>query len=177
MFIKYDANICEEKNEKLKWNVWINPFSFVSLCVDDCFCAYLMLVFVYPPLRYMKYLYPYECERKGLSSPGELQAAIDSNRREGRRPSYSSSLFRFSPSPSTAPHILSPPKMHLSGLGAGTSVTLNGLQASPGPSMKKGSYQNSDPPEEIFTLKSADFDFWNVAGQKRAKFSTGVLLS
>uniref|UniRef100_A0A3B5MAL2 AT-rich interactive domain-containing protein 3 n=1 Tax=Xiphophorus couchianus TaxID=32473 RepID=A0A3B5MAL2_9TELE len=87
--------------------------------------------------QYMKYLYPYECERKGLSSPGELQAAIDSNRREGRRPSYSSSLFRFSPSPGTAPHILSPPKMHLTGLGAGTSVTLNGLQASPGPSLKK----------------------------------------
>ncbi|XP_038556562.1 AT-rich interactive domain-containing protein 3B-like isoform X3 [Micropterus salmoides] len=87
--------------------------------------------------QYMKYLYPYECERKGLSSPGELQAAIDSNRREGRRPSYSSSLFRFSPSPSTAPHILSPPKMHLSVLGAGTSGALNGLQASPGPSLKK----------------------------------------
>ncbi|KAM9765852.1 AT-rich interactive domain-containing protein 3B isoform 3-T5 [Menidia menidia] len=87
--------------------------------------------------QYMKYLYPYECERKGLSSPGELQAAIDSNRREGRRPSYSSSLFRFSPSPSTAPHILSPPKMHLPGLGPGTSVALNGLQASPGPSLKK----------------------------------------
>lgn len=87
--------------------------------------------------QYMKYLYPYECERKGLSSPGELQAAIDSNRREGRRPSYSSSLFRFSPSPSTAPHILSPPKMHLSALGAGASVALNGLQASPGPSLKK----------------------------------------
>ncbi|KAM9860493.1 AT-rich interactive domain-containing protein 3B [Aulostomus maculatus] len=87
--------------------------------------------------QYMKYLYPYECERKGLSSPGELQAAIDSNRREGRRPSYSSSLFRFSPSPSTAPHILSPPKMHLAALGAGTSGALNGLQASPGPSLKK----------------------------------------
>ncbi|XP_044060279.1 AT-rich interactive domain-containing protein 3B-like isoform X2 [Siniperca chuatsi] len=87
--------------------------------------------------QYMKYLYPYECERRGLSSPGELQAAIDSNRREGRRPSYSSSLFRFSPSPSTAPHILSPPKMHVSVLGAGTSGALNGLQASPGPSLKK----------------------------------------
>ncbi|XP_063738313.1 AT-rich interactive domain-containing protein 3B-like isoform X2 [Eleginops maclovinus] len=84
--------------------------------------------------QYMKYLYPFECERKGLSSPGELQAAIDSNRREGRRPSYSSSLFRFSPSPSTAPHILSPPKMHLSALGAGM---LNGLQASTGHSLKK----------------------------------------
>lgn len=87
--------------------------------------------------QYMKYLYPYECERKGLSSPGELQAAIDSNRREGRRPSYSSSLFRFSPSPSTAPHILSPPKMHLSALGAGAAGALNGLQPSPGPSLKK----------------------------------------
>ncbi|KAJ7986074.1 hypothetical protein DPEC_G00347030 [Dallia pectoralis] len=90
--------------------------------------------------QYMKYLYPYECDRKGLSSPGELQTAIDSNRREGRRPSYSSSLFRFSPSPSTAPHILSPPKMHLSALAAGA---LNGLQVSPGPSLKK---EENNPP-------------------------------
>ena len=53
----------------------------------------------------MKYLYPYECEKLQLSSPGELQAAIgkieyefsdkniswfisEGNRREGRRPSY-----------------------------------------------------------------------------------------
>lgn len=36
----------------------------------------------------MKYLYPYECEKKNLSSPAELQAAIDGNRREGRRTSY-----------------------------------------------------------------------------------------
>ena len=27
-------------------------------------------------IRYMKYLYPYECEKLQLSSPGELQAAI-----------------------------------------------------------------------------------------------------
>ncbi|XP_052387907.1 AT-rich interactive domain-containing protein 3B [Carassius gibelio] len=86
--------------------------------------------------QYMKYLYPYECERKALSSPSELQAAIDSNRREGRRPSYSNSLFRFSPSPGSAPHLLTPPKMHLSALGA--MGALNGLQASPGPSLKKG---------------------------------------
>ncbi|XP_007948843.1 AT-rich interactive domain-containing protein 3C [Orycteropus afer afer] len=38
--------------------------------------------------QYMKYLYPYECETQALSSPGELQAAIDSNRREGRRQAY-----------------------------------------------------------------------------------------
>ncbi|XP_063044280.1 AT-rich interactive domain-containing protein 3B-like [Engraulis encrasicolus] len=91
--------------------------------------------------QYMKYLYPFECERKGLSSPSELQAAIDSNRREGRRPSYSSSMFRFSPSPSGgAPHILSPPKMHLGqfGAAAAAAAALNGLQPSPGPSLKKG---------------------------------------
>ena len=36
----------------------------------------------------MKYLYPYECEKKHLSTPQELQAAIDGNRREGRRSNY-----------------------------------------------------------------------------------------
>ena len=36
----------------------------------------------------MKYLYPYECEKERLSSPDELQQAIDGNRREGRRSSY-----------------------------------------------------------------------------------------
>lgn len=37
----------------------------------------------------MKYLYPYECEKLKLSTPAELQVAIDGNRREARRPSYS----------------------------------------------------------------------------------------
>ncbi|XP_035272661.1 AT-rich interactive domain-containing protein 3B-like [Anguilla anguilla] len=93
--------------------------------------------------QYMKYLYPYECERMGLSSPGELQAAIDSNRREGRRPSYSASLFRFSPSPGAAPHILSPPKMPLSSLGTGVTGGHNGLRASPGPSLKKAAEEST----------------------------------
>ena len=43
-------------------------------------------LFIYS--RYMKYLYPYECEKEKYSSPNELQAAIDGNRREGRRSSY-----------------------------------------------------------------------------------------
>lgn len=88
--------------------------------------------------RYMKYLYPYECERRALSSPSELQAAIDSNRREGRRPSYSNSMFRFSPSPGSAPHILAPPSMHLSALGMGAVGNLNGFQACSGSTLKKG---------------------------------------
>uniref|UniRef100_A0A8C3AWN0 AT-rich interactive domain-containing protein 3 n=1 Tax=Cyclopterus lumpus TaxID=8103 RepID=A0A8C3AWN0_CYCLU len=91
--------------------------------------------------QYMKYLYPYECERKGLSSPGELQAAIDSNRREGRRPSYSSSLFRFSPSPSTAPHILSPPKMHLSALGHSPLLLINNTVPTPSMALALGHQQ------------------------------------
>ncbi|XP_010767244.1 AT-rich interactive domain-containing protein 3A-like, partial [Notothenia coriiceps] len=64
--------------------------------------------------QYMKYLYPYECEKRGLSSPGELQAAIDSNRREGRRQSYGSALFNYSPV--GTPTLLSSPKMHMSHL-------------------------------------------------------------
>lgn len=45
-------------------------------------------IFCLSTTRYMKYLYPYECEKKNLSTPAELQAAIDGNRREGRRSSY-----------------------------------------------------------------------------------------
>lgn len=61
--------------------------------------------------QYMKYLYPYECEKRGLSSPGELQAAIDSNRREGRRQSYGSAIFSYSPMSTST--LLSSPKMQM----------------------------------------------------------------
>ena len=57
----------------------------------------------------MKYLYPYECDKRALSNPNELQAAIDSNRREGRRQSFGSSLFTYSPN--GTPTMLSSPKV------------------------------------------------------------------
>ena len=38
--------------------------------------------------RYTKYLYPYECKQANLSSPSELQCAIEGNKREGRTSSY-----------------------------------------------------------------------------------------
>lgn len=60
--------------------------------------------------RYMKYLYLYECEKKSLSSPAELQAAIDGNRREGRRPSYGTSSFNYSPTPGGPNTLLAAPK-------------------------------------------------------------------
>ncbi|KAJ8277428.1 hypothetical protein GJAV_G00075050 [Gymnothorax javanicus] len=73
--------------------------------------------------QYMKYLYPYECDKRGLSNPNELQAAIDSNRREGRRQSFGSSLFTYSPN--GTPTMLSAPKLSLSGIGlpGGTNGT------------------------------------------------------
>lgn len=51
----------------------------------------------------MKYLYPYECDKRRLSTPAELQAAIDGNRREGRRSSYGtySEMVQRSPIPSS----------------------------------------------------------------------------
>lgn len=59
--------------------------------------------------RYMKYLYPYECEKLKLSTPQELQAAIDGNRREGRRSSYG---YDLSPGPTLIPSSHHP---HLNG--------------------------------------------------------------
>jgi len=61
--------------------------------------------------RYMKYLYPYECEKLHLSTPQELQAAIDGNRREGRRSGYG---YDLSPGPTLIP--TSHPHPHFNGL-------------------------------------------------------------
>ncbi|XP_068166165.1 AT-rich interactive domain-containing protein 3A [Antennarius striatus] len=82
--------------------------------------------------QYMKYLYPYECEKRGLSSPSELQAAIDSNRREGRRQSFSSTIFNYSPV--GTPTLLPPPKIHVSHL---SMPSHNGVHLSQVPVIKK----------------------------------------
>ncbi|KAK2103411.1 AT-rich interactive domain-containing protein 3B [Saguinus oedipus] len=97
--------------------------------------------------QYMKYLYAYECEKKALSSPAELQAAIDGNRREGRRPSYSSSLFGYSPAAATAaatagaPALLSPPKIRfpILGLGSSSGTNTSSPRISPAATLRKGS--------------------------------------
>ncbi|XP_072849128.2 AT-rich interactive domain-containing protein 3C [Pogona vitticeps] len=68
--------------------------------------------------QYMKYLYPYECDKRGLSSPGELQAAIDSNRREGRRQTFGTALFNYSPV--GTPGVLSSPKIPMPALAIST---------------------------------------------------------
>ncbi|NWH38833.1 ARI3B protein, partial [Chloropsis hardwickii] len=86
--------------------------------------------------QYMKYLYAYECEKKSLSSPAELQAAIDGNRREGRRPSYSSSLFSYSPSPPGPPSLLSPPKIRFPIIGVAPGSGTSNPRVSP--AVRKG---------------------------------------
>ncbi|XP_064817384.1 AT-rich interactive domain-containing protein 3B-like, partial [Oncorhynchus masou masou] len=76
--------------------------------------------------QYMKYLYPYESEKKGLSSPGELQAAIDGNRREGRRHSNSLRSHRSAHLPQPVTSVCTPPPAgHIS------------LHTSPSPSLKR----------------------------------------
>lgn len=98
--------------------------------VDHLLCKTLNVVL---PQRYMKYLYPYECEKRGLSSPGELQAAIDSNRREGRRQSFGSTVFSYSPV--GTPTLLSSPKLQMSHL---SMPTQNSVHISQVPDIKKG---------------------------------------
>uniref|UniRef100_A0A2C9KAZ3 ARID domain-containing protein n=1 Tax=Biomphalaria glabrata TaxID=6526 RepID=A0A2C9KAZ3_BIOGL len=61
---------------------------------------YMKYLYPYVSYRYMKYLYPYECDKLKLSNPSELQAAIDGNRREGRRSSYG---YDMSPGPTLVP--------------------------------------------------------------------------
>ncbi|NXL48646.1 ARI3A protein, partial [Podilymbus podiceps] len=83
--------------------------------------------------QYMKYLYPYECEKRGLSNPNELQAAIDSNRREGRRQGFGSSLFTYSPGGTHG--LLSSPKLPVPALGLASAT--NGGPIAPVQKIKK----------------------------------------
>ncbi|XP_066492080.1 AT-rich interactive domain-containing protein 3B isoform X2 [Tiliqua scincoides] len=88
--------------------------------------------------QYMKYLYAYECEKKSLSSPAELQAAIDGNRREGRRPSYSSSLFSYSPATTGPPSLLCPPKIRFPIVSLASSSGTSNPHLSPAGALRKG---------------------------------------
>lgn len=108
-------------------------------------CFGLLFLAFFLPSRYMKYLYAYECEKKALSSPAELQAAIDGNRREGRRPSYSSSLFGYSPTATAAatraaPALLSTTKIRFPvlGLGSSSGTSASNSLISPAATLRKG---------------------------------------
>uniref|UniRef100_A0A2K5CTV6 AT-rich interactive domain-containing protein 3 n=1 Tax=Aotus nancymaae TaxID=37293 RepID=A0A2K5CTV6_AOTNA len=86
-------------------------------------------------IQYMKYLYAYECEKKALSSPAELQVATDGNRREGWRPSYSSSLFSYSSAAATAAAAIHFPIL---GLGSSSGTNTSSPRISPATTLRKG---------------------------------------
>ena len=83
-------------------------------------------------VRYTKYLYPYECEMKRLSTPTELQQAIDGNKREGRRSGYDT----YSMFPGPRPQVPLPPSSlplpQISPLPPGLRPSTNGFPGFPG---------------------------------------------
>uniref|UniRef100_A0A8C0HRT9 AT-rich interactive domain-containing protein 3 n=1 Tax=Buteo japonicus TaxID=224669 RepID=A0A8C0HRT9_9AVES len=109
--------------------------------------------------QYMKYLYPYECEKQALSSPGELQAAIDSNRREGRRQAFGMALFNYSPA--STPTLLGYPKIPLPALSISTHSC---SQLSQVHTVKKGGHhlalreklEVGEPPEKKAALTAEE---------------------
>ncbi|TNM87796.1 hypothetical protein fugu_006017 [Takifugu bimaculatus] len=117
----------------------VNRIPIMAKQVLDLYSLYRLvtekggLVEVINKKLYMKYLYPYECDKRGLSNPNELQAAIDSNRREGRRQSFSSSLFTYSPN--GTPTMLSSPKLPTSSMSL--PVSTNGASLTPIQKIKK----------------------------------------
>ncbi|XP_035226458.1 protein dead ringer homolog isoform X1 [Stegodyphus dumicola] len=90
--------------------------------------------------QYMKYLYAYECEKEKLSTAEELQAAIDGNRREGRRSSYGPytdivSANRNSHHPQLSSHAspLSLVSRHMNGHGSNPGLSSGRGSSSPLP--------------------------------------------
>ncbi|CAH1392722.1 unnamed protein product [Nezara viridula] len=101
--------------------------------------------------QYMKYLYPYECEKRRLSTPGELQAAIDGNRREGRRGSYGTyaDMLTRSPSQQSSP----------------LSLVTGGRAPPPPPSSVNDSPPGSPPEHSAVTLTPLEMSritLWNL---------------
>lgn len=118
----------------------------------------------------MKYLYPYECDKRGLSNPNELQAAIDSNRREGRRQSFGSSLFTYSPN--GTPTMLSSPKLLTPSMSL--PVSTNGASLTPIQKIKKGEISAWGKFTCIYPRPNKDLSSFLrvVSGQKRREAST-----
>ncbi|KAM6921879.1 AT-rich interactive domain-containing protein 3A [Xenentodon cancila] len=120
--------------------------------------------------QYMKYLYPYECDKRGLSNPNELQAAIDSNRREGRRQSFGSSLFTYSPN--GTPTMLSSPKVHTPSLGL--TVGTNGASLTPIQKIKKEEAGQPLPGVGMARLPAAALAGHSVAAVQAAAAQAAV---
>ncbi|GFY72275.1 protein dead ringer [Trichonephila inaurata madagascariensis] len=101
----------------------------------------------------MKYLYPYECVKEKLSTNEELQAAIDGNRREGRRSSYGP-YSELVPAPrnshqpplSSHPSSLSMMPRHMNGHGSNPGLSSGRGSASPLPLTYYSSHNSTHLP-------------------------------
>jgi hypothetical protein len=108
---------------------------------------------VLPLSRYTKYLYPLECRKKNLSNPTELQAAIEGNKREGRRGSYGS--FPSSDMMPLPHHALGGIPGMPSQISPMSLVTSHQRQFN-------GSSHHGMPPSKTFEKKVYDFDALNL---------------
>lgn len=115
--------------------------------------------------QYMKYLYPYECDKRGLSNPNELQAAIDSNRREGRRQSFGTSLFTYSPN--GTPTMLSASKIPAPAVGL--PLGTNGASLTPIHKIKKEEGGQPLPPVGMGRLPPGALAGHSVAAVQAAQ--------
>lgn len=115
--------------------------------------------------QYMKYLYPYECDKRGLSNPNELQAAIDSNRREGRRQSFGTSLFTYSPN--GTPTMLSASKIPAPAVGL--PLGTNGASLTPIQKIKKEEGGQPLPPVGMGRLHPGALAGHSVAAVQAAQ--------
>lgn len=123
--------------------------------------------------QYQKYLYDYECEKEALSSPSDLQQAIDGNRREapGRRnPSASAFPLGF-PLPHPSASLLG---KQLNGLGMRNDFlddenVMNSLQ----PGNLFGGYR----PEQLamFEAHQRQFERAQRAAEAAARQSLGIV--
>ncbi|GFT45371.1 protein dead ringer homolog [Nephila pilipes] len=103
--------------------------------------------------QYMKYLYPYECVKEKLSTNEELQAAIDGNRREGRRSSYGpytdlvpAPRNSHQPALSSHPSSLSMMPRHMNGHGSNPGLSSGRGSASPLPLTYYSSHNSTHLP-------------------------------
>jgi len=118
--------------------------------------------------QYTKYLYPYECEMKRLSTPTELQQAIDGNKREGRRSGYDTYSMFPGPRPQVPLPPSSLPMPQISPLPPGLRPSSNGFPGFPG-SLHHGNrsppgMNSANPLSALEMTRLALFKMYNQAG-------------
>lgn len=125
--------------------------------------------------QYTKYLYPLECTKKNFSHPTDLQAAIEGNKREGRRGSYGAYSDLI---PSSAGHLspISPMSALVSGhhhslprqqFNANGGPHMGGMDSRSPPILHNGHHNSKSASDSIALemTRLALFKMYNGGGQ------------